>query len=66
MQRKIERNSDQIDFDLSKTLGEPTVRQLWKWLKVLGSSYSFLLEIKPLLGKKLGLAESEYRNKETK
>ena len=43
MQRKIERNSDITDIDLNKTLGEPTVRQLWKWLKILGSNYSFLL-----------------------
>lgn len=59
MYRKIEKNNERGNDD-------PTVRQLWKWLKLLGSHYSFMMEIKSLLAEKVGIGEVECKNKEIK
>lgn len=45
---------------------DPTIRQLWKWLKMLGSNYSFIREIKPILGRKVGFTDLETQEKDIK
>lgn len=58
MHRKIEKKQILADNGKQAKQELPT-KQLWKWLKSLGSNYSYMIEIKPLIAKKIGFSQEE-------